>query len=95
MFRQAIEHGWQHEQPDNWLRRRDPWEVARPDDRGGIKLNSSAEVREGALSPIAGRPSTLIGIPFDRPVASSGKFSSDRTIEYADDIWHVKPCPVS
>jgi glycogen phosphorylase len=29
-------------------------------------------------------------------VASSGKFSSDRTIaQYAADIWHVKPCPVS
>ncbi len=29
-------------------------------------------------------------------VASSGKFSSDRTIaEYASDIWKVEPCPVS
>jgi starch phosphorylase len=29
-------------------------------------------------------------------VASSGKFSSDRTIaEYASDIWKVKPCPVA
>ncbi len=29
-------------------------------------------------------------------VASSGKFSSDRTIsEYATDIWAVEPCPVS
>ena len=28
-------------------------------------------------------------------VASSGKFSSDRTIaEYATDIWKVEPCPV-
>jgi starch phosphorylase len=28
-------------------------------------------------------------------VASSGKFSSDRTIaEYASDIWKVEPCPV-
>ena len=30
MFRQTIEDGWQREQPDNWLRRPDPWEVARP-----------------------------------------------------------------
>ena len=29
-------------------------------------------------------------------IASSGKFSSDRTIsEYANDIWKVKPCPVA
>jgi glucan phosphorylase len=29
------------------------------------------------------------------PPASSGKFSSDRTIaEYAADIWRVGPCPV-
>jgi len=28
-------------------------------------------------------------------IASSGKFSSDRTIaEYAADIWKVEPCPV-
>lgn len=28
-------------------------------------------------------------------VASSGKFSSDRTIaEYAGEIWNVEPCPV-
>jgi len=72
MFRQSIEDGWQHEQPDNWLRRPDPWEVARPDDKVGIELNCSFEVRGGALSAILGRPSTLIGIPFDRPVVGYG-----------------------
>jgi starch phosphorylase len=72
MFRQSIEDGWQHEQPDNWLRRPDPWEVARPDDKVEIELNCSFEVRGGALSAILGRPSTLIGIPFDRPVVGYG-----------------------
>src|SRR6266404_5602639 len=72
MFRQSIEDGWQQEQPDNWLRRPDPWEVARPDDNVEITLNSSFEVRGGVLSPILGRPSTLIGMPFDRPVVGYG-----------------------
>ena len=28
-------------------------------------------------------------------VASSGKFSSDRTIaEYASEIWNARPCPI-
>ena len=27
MFKQSIQDGWQHEEPDNWLRRQDPWEV--------------------------------------------------------------------
>ena len=30
IFKQSIQDGWQEEQPDNWLRRPDPWEVARP-----------------------------------------------------------------
>jgi starch phosphorylase len=72
IFRQSIDDGWQHEQPDNWLRRPDPWEVARPDDKVEVRLNSSVAVREGGLTPIVGRPSTLIGIPFDRPVVGYG-----------------------
>src|SRR5260370_30639387 len=63
MFRQSIENGWQNEQPYNWLRRPDPWEVGRPDGRVGIKPNCSFEVRGGSLRAIAGKPSSLIGIP--------------------------------
>ncbi len=72
MFRQSIEDGWQRERPDNWLRHPDPWEVARPEERVEIALNCSFEVRGGALQAIPGRPSTLIGMPFDRPVVGYG-----------------------
>src|SRR5262249_15061540 len=64
--------GWQKEQPDNWLRRPDPWEVARPDEKVEIKLNCSFEVRKGALQAVFDRPSTLLGLPFDRPVVGYG-----------------------
>src|SRR5262249_44256740 len=37
MFRQTIQDGWQREQPDNWLRRPDPWEVSRPDEKVEVK----------------------------------------------------------
>jgi starch phosphorylase len=72
IFKQALQDGWQHEQPDNWLRLPDPWEVARPHERVEVRLNSSFELREGMLRVVGGRPSTLIGIPYDRPVVGYG-----------------------
>src|SRR2546422_3453219 len=72
MFRQSIDHGWQREQPDNWLRRPDPWEGVRPEEKVEIRLNHSIEVREGTLRAVPGRTFTLLGIPFDRPVVGYG-----------------------
>ena len=72
MFRQSIERGWQHEQADNWLRRPDPWEVVRPDEKVEIRMNHSIEVREGTLRAVPGRAFTLLGIPYDRPVVGYG-----------------------
>jgi glycogen phosphorylase len=72
IFKQSIRDGWQLEQPDNWLRRPDPWEIARPNEKVEVGLNSTFEVRGGRLHAIPGRPSTLIGIPFDRPVVGYG-----------------------
>jgi starch phosphorylase len=46
--------------------------VQRPHERVEIKLNCSFEVRGGALRPIPGRPSSLFGIPYDRPVVGYG-----------------------
>ncbi|MBV8672503.1 MAG: glycogen/starch/alpha-glucan phosphorylase [Acidobacteriaceae bacterium] len=68
IFKQVIEDGWQKEQPDNWLRRPDPWEVMRPYEQVGINLNCSFEMHDGVLRPLPGKSSTLYGIPFDRPV---------------------------
>ena len=72
MFKQVIREGWQVERPDNWLARRDPWEIRRVSDQVDIHLNCSFEVREGTLRAITGRPSRLIGIPYDRPIVGYG-----------------------
>ena len=72
IFRQSIRGGWQQEAPDNWLRSPDPWEVARPNEKVEISLACSFELTGGSLRPVPGRPSTLIGVPFDRPVIGYG-----------------------
>ncbi|MBV8632515.1 MAG: glycogen/starch/alpha-glucan phosphorylase [Silvibacterium sp.] len=72
IFKQVIENGWQKEQPDNWLRRPDPWEVMRPYEQVEINLNCSFEMHEGTLRPVPGKTSTLYGIPYDRPVVGYG-----------------------
>lgn len=72
IFQQTIRDGWQDEQPDNWLRRPDPWEVARPQEAVEIELGCSFEARSGTLSVVMGQPSRLLGLPFDRPVVGYG-----------------------
>ncbi|MBV8220101.1 MAG: glycogen/starch/alpha-glucan family phosphorylase, partial [Solirubrobacterales bacterium] len=72
IFKQTIEHGWQHEQPDNWLRRPDPWEVPRPQESVTIPLGCSFETHGGSLFAVSGHPSSLIGVPYDRPVVGFG-----------------------
>lgn len=68
IFKQTIKDGWQQEHPDNWLRHPDPWEVLRLNEMVEIKLNCSFEMIEGKLRGIIGHPSTLLGIPYDRPI---------------------------
>jgi starch phosphorylase len=72
MFKQSIVNGWQKENADNWLRKGDPWEVARPHEKVEVKLNCSFKLKAGNFQVIPGRPSSLIGIPFDRPVVGYG-----------------------
>jgi starch phosphorylase len=72
IFKQSIRNGWQQEAPDNWMRHPDPWEVARPHERVTVHLGCSFEVHEGTLRAVLGKPSTLIGLPYDRPVVGYG-----------------------
>src|SRR5271168_5348834 len=72
MFKQSIANGWQQENADNWLRDADPWEIARPHEKVEVKLNCSFQLRGGNLQVVPGRPSSLIGIPFDRPIVGYG-----------------------
>jgi starch phosphorylase len=72
IFKQTVRDGWQREQPDHWLARPDPWEVRRPEEAVEVRLACSFDIRGGDLRVVQGRPSTLIGIPYDRPVVGYG-----------------------
>ena len=72
MFRQSFANGWQQENPDNWLRDGDPWEIPRAHEKVEIKLNCTFKLRGGRFEVIPNRPSSLFGIPFDRPVVGYG-----------------------
>src|SRR6202050_5055869 len=72
IFRQTVRDGWQCEQPDNWLRNTDPWEVVRPGRIYEVPLNAKFELRGSGLSITRNRASNLLGIAFDRPVVGYG-----------------------
>jgi starch phosphorylase len=72
MFKQSFVDGWQKENPDNWIRMGDPWEVVRTPEMVEVKLGCSFKLIGGSFQMIPGRPSTWFGVPFDRPVVGYG-----------------------
>ncbi len=72
IFKQGIQDGWQQEQPDNWLRRPDPWEVARPEEQVKVALSCGFRMQDGILHAVVGEVSELIGFPYDRPIVGYG-----------------------
>jgi glycogen phosphorylase len=71
IFKQSLHNGWQVEQPDNWLRRPDPWEVARPGKVVRVPLGASVQM-QGTRMQIVHGPTHLLGIAYDRPVVGYG-----------------------
>jgi starch phosphorylase len=72
IFKQSIQNGYQVEHADNWLRRPDPWEVARPSKTIPVPLNAYIEMQGAHLNFIPNRPCRLLGIGYDRPVVGYG-----------------------
>jgi starch phosphorylase len=72
IFKQTMRDGWQVEQPDNWLIRPDPWEIARPGKTIKVPMNASINLEGGKLRMVPNRPSHLLGYAYDRPIVGYG-----------------------
>jgi starch phosphorylase len=75
IFTQAIRNGYQVEIPDKWLTFGNPWEIARPDYRVGVKFGGYTQVYKDIDSDYRVRwvpEQVVMGIPHDVPVPGYG-----------------------
>ncbi len=75
IFRQAIDKGHQHEEPDDWLRLPYPWEIRRPEHFMKIQYGGRVETYESA----SGEPhhrwcdtTDVLAIAYDIPIPGYG-----------------------
>ncbi len=72
MFRQKIEHGYQTEEPDHWLRDGNPWEIERSEYTQRIQFGGRSEFYNDAAGKQRVRwvdTSDVLAIPFDMPIS--------------------------
>jgi glycogen phosphorylase len=72
IFKQTIRNGFQIEQPDNWLFETDPWEIHRPHKVYVVPLNATFELHGASVKFTRNKPSSLLGVAYDRPVVGYG-----------------------
>lgn len=74
IFRQQIKNGWQVEQPDNWLRDGNPWEIHRPDVIYPVQFGGEVQVvRENGRDSFKWVGSELVnGVAYDTPIIGYG-----------------------
>ncbi len=74
IFRQQIKNGWQVEQPDNWLRDGNPWEILRPDVVYPVQFGGEVQViREHGRDNFKWIGSEVVqGIAYDTPIIGYG-----------------------
>ena len=72
MFRQSIENGYQKEDPDNWLRDGNPWEVERSEFTRRVPFGGYTEHYRDAHGALRTRwvgTNDVLAIPFDMPIS--------------------------
>ncbi len=74
IFRQEIVDGWQVEHPDDWLRFGQPWEIARPEYTVEVHFGGRVEASsdEHGYRPRWVDTTSVLGVPFDYPIAGYG-----------------------
>jgi glycogen phosphorylase len=75
VFKQDIENGYQKEKPDYWLSENNPWEIQRPDESCIVPVYGRVEHdidRYGQYNPMWLDWKTVIGVPYDMPIAGYG-----------------------
>ena len=71
IFHQEIADGWQVEKTDKWLRRGNPWEIARSEWAADVKLGGHTEQYRDEQERLRTRwvpHKTVVGIPYDTPI---------------------------
>ena len=74
IFRQTIRDGNQVEEPDNWLRYGNPWEIERPEAQFEVHFGGRVRMEEvgGRLRATWLDYETVLGIPYDNPIPGYG-----------------------
>ncbi len=74
IFKQKIDNGYQIEQPDEWLRNGNPWEIERPDVTVKISFGGRVEsyIERGKAIYRWVDTNDIIGVAYDMPIAGYG-----------------------
>ncbi|MDD3823570.1 MAG: glycogen/starch/alpha-glucan phosphorylase, partial [Sphaerochaetaceae bacterium] len=74
IFKQQVKNGWQTEQPDNWLRHGNPWEIPREDINVTVGFGGEVRViREGGRDQYKWVSAEQVqGVAYDMPIVGYG-----------------------
>lgn len=71
IFRQTIDNGYQHEEPDHWLSFGNPWEVVRPEHTRRVPFGGHTEFyrdHKGAQRARWADTQDVLAVPYDVPI---------------------------